>query len=166
MKEIKLSKTGKKKVLSLVTLVDDEDFEYLNQFNWNAKKDCNTFYAVRSQSKNQQIRMHRVLLGVTDKSIVVDHIDGNGLNNQKSNLRKATNSQNIRNRRPKRNSSSKYLGVCWRKHLGKWDAQIEIGGVSKYLGSFTNENDAAIAYNKAALAAWGEFASLNKISSY
>lgn len=165
MKEIRINskKHGKK-----VVFVDDEDYKFLKQFNWHVIKCCNTFYAIvdapqKKGVKRATIRMHRLILGLNDPKIMTDHIDHNGLNNQKINLRKSTNSQNLRNRLPDRNSSSKYLGVSWDKKRNRWQMQIKGNGFKKYSKRFNKETDAALAYNKKAAEIYGEFACLNSI---
>lgn len=157
MREIKLTQ-GK------VALVDDEDFEYLNQFRWCAAKNGKTFYAIRKANYNGKWiteRMHRVLCDIPSGK-EVDHIDHNGLNNQKDNLRVVTRQEN------KFNASawgqSKYLGVSiynenGRKYIA---ANIWRNGKKKFLGFFPTEEAAALAYNKAASEFQGEFANLNK----
>jgi len=91
-----------------VALVDDKDFEYLNQWKWHVLKDYLTYYAARNirlaNGKQTSIRMHRVILNVP-KGMVTDHIDHNGLNNQKANLRICDASENNMNRKSQRNSS-------------------------------------------------------------
>lgn len=93
----------------------------------------------------------------------VDHINGNKLDNRPENLRCATNAQNIANSKSRDGSSSKYLGVCWSKNHNKWISSITTNYKTKHLGIFIDEIDAAIAYNKAAVIAHGEFARLNAI---
>lgn len=160
MKKIKLTK-GK------VALVDDEDFEYLNQWKWHIQPSINTEYAIRTEwvSKNKCIciRMHRDLLAIKDSRIKVDHKDGNGLNNQKVNLRECTQAQNGRNTRSRKNSSSKYLGVHFCKTRKKWVAQIQHDKKAYSAGLHLSEADAAIAYNKKAIELHGEFANLNRV---
>jgi hypothetical protein len=159
MKEIPLSQ-------GMVALVDDEDFEFLNQFKWCTSKPRQTFYAVRAFRRNgikSTIRMHRVIMGIPD-DVQVDHRDGDGLNNQKCNLRQTDNQHNSKNQRvrtfPK---SSKYKGVCFHKASHKWAASIKFNYEKRYLGLHITEALAALAYNKAALELFGEFASLNKV---
>lgn len=141
--------------------VDDEDFEYLNQFKWQALKSKTTWYAQRSTSRKlgprNTIMMHREIIGITDKSLEVDHEDHNGLNNQKNNLRKCTHAENCRNTSSNRDASSKYLGVFWNTTTNSWHAAIK----SKILGKFPNEIAAAEAYDKKAKEMYGEFANLN-----
>jgi hypothetical protein len=158
MKKIKLTQ-GK------FALVDDEDFEYLNQFKWSVYKDYNTFYVTRQiklpNGKHRSIKMHREIMK-TPKGKLTDHADGNGLNNQKYNLRICTAQENNRNLRHRKIKSSKYKGV----YLGNkkyWRAHIGVNSKQVYLGCFSSENEAALAYNEKAKELFGEFAYLNKI---
>jgi len=160
MKKIKLTQ-GK------FALVDDEDFEYLNQWKWYATKSRSTFYAMRKEwsrvfKKDSTILMHRQICK-TKARMITDHKDHNGLNNQKENIRTCTHGQNQKNRTATTGRSSKYLGVFWfaaRKH---WVARINNKYKSFYLGSFKKEKDAARAYNEAAIKYHKEFANLNKV---
>jgi len=168
MKEIKLSQHGKNKNLNLVALVDDEDFEYINQWKWFADKYKHGYYAGRNDyttSPKTNISMHRQILGITDSKILVDHANHNGLNNQRYNIRVANKSQNAVNTYSQKNSTSKYLGVCWKERDRKWVAQITKDYKKIWIGYFEKEIDAAIAYNKKALELFGEFANLNKIAA-
>lgn len=160
MKEIALSQHGKTRNLKLVALVDDEDFESLNQFNWCATKRGKTFYAIRACG-GTTMKMHRQILKLADPKILTDHIDHNGLNNQKENLRLANYSQSNSNRNSNSSGTSKYLGVSWDKRNNRWTAQIQKGGVRKHLGGFRTETEAAICYNEAAKEVHGEFANIN-----
>ncbi len=154
MKEIQLTQ-GK------VALVDDEDYEYLNQFRWHAHKSKRTWSVRRNisigHSKGTVLCMHIVLMS-PPKGFEIDHKDHNGLNNQKHNLRICTHQQNQWNAR-KQLGTSKYKGVYWHKRDQKWMCRIGF----KYLGLFISETKAALAYNKAAKEAFGEFACLNLI---
>ena len=156
MKEIQLTQEK-------FALVDDEDFEWLNQWKWYASKIGNTYYArknslIDENGKQIKIYMHREIMN-TPKGILTDHKDRNGLNNQKHNIRLCTYSQNGANR--KSWGVSKYLGVCWDKQNNKWVVRIETDNKSTYLGHFKIEKDAAMAYNEAAKKQHGEFARLN-----
>ena len=153
MKEIKLTQ-------GQVALVDDADFEILNQFKWSAVKIRNTFYAARNitvDDKRKLVYMHCEIMG----GKWVDHIKGNGLNNQRYNLRFCTHRENQMNQRKQANTSSVYKGVSWNKGVGKWMAQIKTKGRGIYIGLFIDETDAAKAYNKKAIELFGEFANLN-----
>ena len=150
MKEIKLTQ-------NTVTQVDDEDYEYINQWKWHTQSNKVTKYAVRTSNK---IAMHRVIMN-TPKGLQVDHIDHNGLNNQKANLRNCTHGQNQMNR--KSSGKSKYLGVYLdkRNRTKKFRAMIRVDNKNIYLGSFLNEREAALVYNDNAIIYHGEFAKLN-----
>ena len=170
MKEIKLSQAIKRKnyALNLVALVDDEDYDYLNQWTWCAdfhRKTCYVHRCIVVNRKRIKIRMHRLIMGVTDSKILIDHIDGNGLNNCKINLRTCNALGNAQNRgKDRRKTSSIYKGVHLHKATNKWSAEVRAKGVKrKYLGLFDSEVDAAIAYNNAAKIHHGEFARLNLI---
>lgn len=145
-----------------VVIVDDEDYEYLNQFKWYLSY---YGYAVRNtkmeNGNKKSIKMHREILKVQSNEFI-DHINHNRLDNRKSNLRIATKSQNAANSK-KRKSSSKFKGVSWIQILGKWRARIRVNGKSYHLGVFNNEIDAAIAYNTSAKLFFGEFAYINKV---
>ena len=153
MKEIKLTQ-GK------IALVDDDDFEYLNQFKWHAMKIRNMFYAGRGHSGT---RMHREIMNVKKTDVIVDHKDGNGLNNQKDNLRPCSVGENNKNRHTVNNLSG-YLGVSRvTSKCESWQAAIRVNGKNIYLGSFKDKKDAAKAYNEAAIKFHGEFARINII---
>lgn len=150
MKEIKLTQ-GK------VALVDDGDFEYLNQWKWCAakkpQKGNDLFYAVRSyrcldgKCRQKQVKMHQELCGPLPHGIMPDHIDGDGLNNQRSNLRVVTRRQNGQNRHQLK--SSRYPGVSLHKLTRKWAAYIVVNGGMNHLGLFTTEESAFNAYQNA-----------------
>lgn len=156
MKEIKLTQNK-------VAMVDDDDFEYLNQFKWTYYKSGHG-YAGRRGKNNESILMHRDIMNVLNKNnTLIDHIDGNGLNNQKSNLRLANKSQNAFNRKKTSKNTSGYKGVTWSKYANSWFVSITVNKRKIYLGNFKVIEDAAKAYNEAALKYHGEFAHLNDI---
>jgi len=155
MKEIKLSQNK-------VALVDDEDYGFLNKWKWYADKDGNTYYAKRNtpcpDGKRRILLMHRLLMTPAPGQ-EIDHKDRNGLNNQKANLRVCTHGENRAN--SVCNNKTGYRGVC--KYGNKWQAQIrDYKGKGKlYLGTYGTPEEAAIAFNKAAIEKYGEFAVLN-----
>lgn len=141
-------------------LVDDEDYDNVNQFKWSiAKTSKHNFYATRNskyeKGKRRTIHLHRVIMDVSDSSLQIDHRDHNGLNNQKENLRICTLSENCRNKTAY--GTSKYLGVYWNKKDKKWIAYIRM----TYIGIFEHEWEAALAYDTKAKELFGEFANLN-----
>jgi hypothetical protein len=142
-----------------VALVDDEDFELISQYKWHAQRGGSTWYAYRS-SGVKSISMHRQIAQPPDEKFI-DHRDGNGLNNTRKNLRECTNQQNQRNRRKGATRKSPYKGVTSARE--KWRADIYSGGVRTALGSFAVPEEAARAYDRAAIAAFGEFAQINGV---
>ena len=157
MKEIPLTK-GK------VALVDDEDYEYLNQFKWCVTTSPNTQYAVCgnvilfNNKWEKGVRMHRLLLQARPRQIV-DHKNHDGLDNQRHNIRICTHQQNTWNSRPHTNGYSKYKGVL--KQGNRWSAHITINGYSACLGTFGTEEEAARRYDKSARLYHKDFACLN-----
>lgn len=154
MKTIKLTQ-GK------VAIVDDADFEWLNQWKWYAQKfkTGRTWYARRSCD---QILMHRLITGIEDSKIEVDHQDRNGLLNVRSNLRKATRTQNLMNSGPLRGKRFKGTFLM-RGHERKkpWAAHIRVSRKLVHLGCRATEEEAARLYDEAAFRLFGEFAYLN-----
>jgi hypothetical protein len=160
-------------------IVDVEDFEKLNQYDWHGLVTKRNVYAYRAVSNRSYIiRMHReIMLGTNSKSenrktklnwgprnntLVVDHINNNSLDNRKANLRIATRWQNRYNSRPwAGNVTSKYKGVCWEKETKKWRSLLTHNGKRESLGRFENEIDAAKAYDEAAKKYHGKYAWLN-----
>jgi len=144
-------------------IVDDDMFDYLNQWKWYAYKPGTVFYAARREG-NKIITMHRVIMKAK-KGQQIDHRNRNGLNNRRCNLRFCNNSQNAQNGESHKNSSSIYKGVAWHKLAKKWMASICIKGKQIYLGLFISEAEAAKVYDKKAKELFGEFAKLNFMRS-
>ncbi len=148
-----------------VAIVDDEDYEWLNQWKWcavsgkNSKGHGGGFYAIRrKQGMTKNIIMHRIILNATD-GLEVDHINGDGLNNTRSNLRLCTHNQNVWNRKRKNKNMCGYTGV--HKRENRFRAEIRCNGKKIIIGSFESAILAAEAYDKKATELFGEFASLN-----
>lgn len=150
----------------LFAIVDDDDFDHLYKFKWYAKKKSHCYYACRKKNVNGKktvITMHSHILKITPELPFIDHINLNGLDNQKSNLRLCTKTQNCRNRSKKPGRfSSDYKGVQLDKQTGKWKSFIHFDGKS-ITKTFSSEIEAALHYNKMASQHFGEFALLNKI---
>ncbi len=151
------------------TMVDDEDFAFLNQWKWKVATTGCKKYAAKSNSfggKDWCTYIHRVLLFAT-QGVEVDHINGDSLDNRKRNLRLCTRSQNVANTTKMRGPrSSKYRGVSWNKKGKMFLAQLYVGGKHVFRGLFEDEIDAAMAYNAVALQYHGKFAKPNIIDGY
>ena len=166
MKKIKLTQ-------GQFALVDDQDFDWLNQWSWQARfsRDTNSFYVLRGEyieRKNgkriqQTILMHRAILEMPTGEFV-DHINHDTLDNRHENLRLVTATQNNQNKRMQKNNTSGYKGVSWNKERRKWSAYIRTNGSIKFLGYFAVLREAAHAYNNAAKSIFGEFACINKLT--
>ena len=151
-------------------LVDSEDFEVISGFNWRPLVLDGGLVYIRACRRRMHLYMHRLIIGAAPGE-EVDHKNGNGLDNRKDNLRIATHSQNLGNvgkLRVKRTPSSQYRGVCWDKSKSAWavfiaaDGRYAGGGSrSKFVGRYSDEVEAARAYDAAAVTRWGEFARLN-----
>lgn len=143
-------------------LVDDEDFEYISQWKWCVAGR----YAIRVTQKNKikkMISMHREI-NKTPDGLITDHVNGDGFDNRKINLRTCTQKENCHNQRAQsKKKSSKFKGVSWRRDCKKWRAYIALNKKIKHLGYFDDEKDAAMAYNRAALVLHGDFCRLNLI---
>lgn len=147
-----------------LAIVDEADFEWISRWKWAYfKGNRSKEYAVRREyGRKNLIFMHKQILGI-DAGTEGDHIDGNGLNNQRNNLREATHHQNCYNTKKRKNSLSKYKGVSWNVQNQKWLVRIMVNQKTIYLGYFLDENKAALKYNEAALKYFGNFAKLNQI---
>lgn len=160
MKEIRLANSKG------VALVDDADFALLSQYRWYIKHDSRTNYAfgyVRGRRRDGKlVKMHRVITDAPD-GMDVDHVNGDGLDNRRNNLRICTRSQNIGHSHKTAGCSSDFKGVSWDKGAGRWRAQGKIAYKCIYLGYYDSEEDAARAYNDFAREHFGEFALLNEV---
>ena len=140
--------------------VDDEDFDYLNQWKWYATNRKTTWYAAR-KPKDRVFYMHREVLSLSDSKKQVDHVDSNGLNNQKINLRGCNQTQNNGNNRKRSDNKSGFKGVHHHSVYNSWIAQIRFLGKKTHIGSFQNKKEAVLAYNERAKEIFGEFARIN-----
>lgn len=158
MKEIALTR-------GRVALVDDEDAVAIGAHKWSAaERKAGVWYAVRTVTvapyRGRVIYMHRAILGVTERTVLVDHANGDGLDNRRANLRECSRSQNSMNGRGRR-GTSRYKGVHWSHAHGKWGCAIKAGDRHIWLGLFSDEEEAARVYDAAAKAHFGRFARLN-----
>jgi len=155
----------------LSAIVDEEDYKTLDlgSYKWYPLFGRTTIYA-KSHKNKKTIYLHRFIIGLIDsaRSVYVDHIDHNGLNNSRTNLRITDNKGNQRNsyKRISTKNSSSYKGVrkeCFDHRLKPWRAQIILSHKIKYLGNYKTEEEAALSYNKAAIEHFGDMANLNII---
>lgn len=148
---------------------DDEDHDLVMSRHWMLEKSNHTFYAYAQKSKGssstkricQTWKFHREVMNASDD--YVDHKDGNGLNNCKSNLRLCTQQQNLRNRRKCINNRCGYKGVSFHRQMGLYRARVSVDQKQVFYRYFKTAIDAARAYNEAAIRHFGEFAKLNLI---
>lgn len=147
----------------LVTIIDAEDLELVSRWKWYASRGNSTDYVQRTDRSNgirRTVKLHRVILNATDE-MHVDHINHNGLDNRKANLRLCSPNENLMNRRKQNGCSSKYKGVVKRQNGAKpWMAAVKANG-KKYTLSFATELEAAQWYDEKARELHGEFANLN-----
>lgn len=156
-----------------VTLVDDEDFKWLNQWKWCAQKSLHTSYACRTiyirakyskkipkRRTTKNVHIHRLIMRFP-KGLQIDHIDGDGLNNQRTNLRICTSAQNHMNKRKISDMTSIYKGVSKSGTNKKWYATIGFEGKTIWLGGYETEQEASLIYDAKALELYGQFATLN-----
>lgn len=150
-----------------VALIDGKDRRLVSGYAWQVleskrkgrKPTAYAYARIRRDGREVTVYMHRLITGWP----MTDHINHDGLDNRRRNLRPATPAQNAQNRRPHPGTSSRYKGVGWNRRGRNWTAVINLAGRRLYLGHFTNEEDAALAYNAAALEAWGDYAWLNPV---
>lgn len=152
-----------------VALIDDEDQPLVTPYPWWLVESKRKSGSLRGPYAQTEFRrgdgrlikphMHSLITGYP----MTDHINHDGLDNRRSNLRPATYAQNLHNQRLRDGTSSRYKGVCWHVNHRRWQAGLTIDSRYIYLGSFTSEEEAAVAYNAAALQAFGAYACLNPV---
>lgn len=149
------------------SLVDDEDYDRVMIHKWCVNKYGNRWYAVRRDGEASKryglakvLLLHRFILDAKSDE-ECDHINGDGLDNRKCNLRIVTHQQNLWNQRKRMNTSSKYKGVTWSRKNGKWQAEIASKGIRFFLGLFNSEEEAAKAYDVKAIELHGIYAKTN-----
>lgn len=141
-----------------IVLIDDEDYDKIKDYKWCVVKESNRFYSM-TKIKNKSVKMHRLIM---DYPKMVDHINGNGLDNRKSiNLRECNHSKNGMNQNKQYNKTTNYKGVSFDKSRNKYKAYLKYNQKYIFLGRFKTEDQAAIAYNIAALKYFGDFARPN-----
>lgn len=155
MKKIKLTKNK-------WVLVDDEDFEWLNQWKWHCVREKYAARTIKTKNKKSMLYMHRLIMNPFQNKIV-DHINRNSLDNRKKNLRLVTYVQNNANHKLFKTNKSGYHGVYFDKKRKKYRVGISLNNKTKAIGIFSNIKDAAIAYNKVALKYRGQYAQLNQL---
>jgi hypothetical protein len=156
MREIPLTR-------GMVALVDDADYEALSHWSWSIHDNGRQMYAKRRSNvagHDNVVKMHRQLM-LPDPGQVVDHINGNGLDNRKANLRIASKSNNGANRSKTIVNTSGYKGVFWHAQTRKWLVKVKRGGRQHYVGIFSDPIDAALAYDARAIELFGEYARPN-----
>lgn len=151
------------------TLIDAEDCLKVIPYRWNARYDkysdsYRAYTNARIDGKQTTLIMHRLIMDAP-KGMSVDHINHDTLDNRKANLRLATTAQNNKNAPKRKDNKSGYKGVSWRRDKEKYQAKIKNDNVQHYLGYFDTPEEAALAYNKAAVQMHGEFAAPNLLSS-
>jgi hypothetical protein len=145
--------------------VDDVDYEMANSYDWHISHNGYAIRRVRytpSGTRKKVVYLHKEIFGPVPCGFEIDHINGDKLDDRRSNLRKATRSQNNGNTKPRTGCSSRFKGVAWHNR-GYWWAYINKDGKRHNLGYYDDEVEAAKAYNNAALELFGPFARLNPV---
>jgi HNH endonuclease/AP2 domain len=158
--------TDKRGSTTGIAIIDIADYPIVSRYRWALLRTTEKNYYVATSlmvpgGGRKYVKLHRLLMSVSDPDTKVDHVDGDGLNCRRRNLRLATTQQNSCNRRKHKMQTSEYKGV--RLARDKWEASVKVKGGQIYIGRFGTEREAAMAYNEAAARLHGEFARLNVI---
>ena len=139
-------------------LIDEEDLAWATQFTWYVTDTGYAYRSVRVAGKSKNIRMHRELLSAT-KGVDVDHINGNRVDNRRTNLRLCSRSNNLKNKTKRRcDNRSGITGVFQHKQTGKWAVQIQVDGKPRHVGLFATLDEAKVARKDIEAKLYGEFA--------
>jgi len=152
----------------LFIIVDEDDFYKIINYKWSVykTKDYGSTYYARTYIKElkKNVLLHRFIMNCDDEEKrIIDHINNNGLDCRKLNLRFSNHTLNNMNRRIQRNNKSGYRGVCWNATNKKWSSQIQYKRKQIFIGNFDDKRDAAIAYNKMSKKLFKEHAYLNEV---
>ena len=163
-KTISIPLNGAKKAVAIFAIIDEQDFQTVNQYRWCVAPNGKTIYAYAYCSlRKKSISMHRLIMGFPSGK-EIDHIDHDGLNNSRSNLRACSHAQNTQNRRATNKRNSIYKGVFFRNHCpngNPWYANVWVDGKNIHLGPFASEIEAAKAYDKRIRETRGDYAFTN-----
>lgn len=138
------------------TLVDDEDYKWLREWRWHTDNKGYVVRRVRRDGKKYVVYMHREIMK-TPEGMVTDHVNGNKVDNRRSNLRVCSDGQNKRNRDKSLGFDAPYKGAYWQKQIKRWYSRIQVNGRSIYLGTFSTPEEASTAYNVAAKKYHGKY---------
>lgn len=145
-----------------VAIVDDADYALVAPYRWHCMAKGYAARRLRVCEGSAIVLMHRIIMQApTD--LQIDHINGNKLDNRRSNLRLVTNQQNRFNQRPRKDNKTGYKGVCWNRRVGKFCAQIHHNHTNMLIGHYSTAIEAAHAYNRKAAELFGEYAYLNEV---
>ena len=144
-------------IIKKYALIDIEDIEKVKEYFWHLEKFNDDLFYVACSNNGKTLRLHTLIMN-TPKGYVIDHINHNGLDNRKCNLRIATQQENCQNISTPTNNTTGFIGVYWNKQNKKWTASIRINNKQKYLGSFIDKTEAIKARLNAELKYYGEFA--------
>ncbi len=145
---------------NIATLIDDEDYDRVVKYKWHLSKRNNLKYAVSSRGTNNYIKLHRLILDAKENQLI-DHINGNGLDNRKENLRFCSSVQNQMNTKIRKDNTSGHRGVMWNKRDKKWRAVIRINKKQTLIGKSYSKLEAIKMYDKKAKELYGEFVRQN-----